>query len=153
MSTKTCTICGNPAYHVSPRGAHFRCEALNSDEANKDPSEKPVSLRPDHRKRNWLITGAVVLAAWAWTGFMGPGTMLNGIVAADECIRFAKEREVFKYGDFKVSDARNLRIRHSSWVVDVFAVGPDKKALESRTCVVDGDTIKITSMLENWYWR
>jgi len=104
-------------------------------------------------KRNWLIALGVLGAAWAYTGFMGPMTLLNGTMASNECVSFAKKKNVLSGNVY----ATNLRIRHSSWVVDVIGqsdgYGYRKGNIESRTCVVDGEFIKLVGLLEAPMWR
>jgi hypothetical protein len=100
---------------------------------------------------NFLIAGALLFGAWAYTGFMGPDTLLNGLTAKSECVDFAKRKNVFKEGhEIK---AVGMRIRSGKWVYDLVANAPGSKELESRTCVVDGNTIRIVSLLESGFWR
>ena len=119
-----------------------------------DPdSEPPVRLPKDKTPRNIVVVGFLVLLliGWAWTGFMGPSALVNGIGAADECVKFAKEKDVFQKND--QIRAVNMRIRSASWVYDLLAHEPDKTELRSRVCVVNGDAISIPSILEQGFYR
>jgi len=104
-------------------------------------------------KRNVLIVGAVLLAAWAYTGFMGPAALTSGITASTDCVKFAKEKNVVSGEVY----ATNLRIRHSAWAVDVIGkssgYGNKRGDIERRTCVVDGEFIRIVSMFEQMAWQ
>jgi hypothetical protein len=112
-------------------------------------AETALTTRPT--KRTAMIIGAVAFALWAYTGFMGPSALLNGTMASSECIKFAKEKDVFKNGD--MIDAVNLRIRNGAWVYDLHAHAPGSKSLEARTCVVDGNSIRLLGLLEAGFWR
>jgi hypothetical protein len=106
---------------------------------------------PRTEKRIYLGVVAAALGAWAFTGFMGPDTLVNGFFTHSECVRFAKEKNVFVFDDS--IQAVNFRTRGGKWVVDLIAHTPGKKEIKSRTCVVDGNTIQIVSLLQEGFWR
>jgi hypothetical protein len=108
---------------------------------------------PQARQLNWRNIGIAggLLAAWAYTGFMGPGTLMNGFIAKSECVRFAKEKNMAPAGD--IVEAWNLRIRNGKWVADVVGRSNSTKDLSSRVCVVDADSIVLPSLFENPFWR
>jgi hypothetical protein len=82
---------------------------------------------------------------------MSPATLINGIDIHEECVNFAKERNVFSPGD--EIEAVNLRMRHGNFVVDLDANAPGERALKSRTCVVGSNSICIVSIRESGFWR
>jgi hypothetical protein len=110
----------------------------------KLPRDRSIGLRP-------ILIGAVAFGAWAFTGFMSPGTLINGLVIHSECVDFAKRKDVFPSGD-KV-EAVNLRMRGGNFVVDLIAHPAGKTELQSRTCVMNSSSIRIVSMLESGFWR
>jgi hypothetical protein len=114
------------------------------------PGSKPVAHSSSINLAPFALLG-VLLAAWAYTGFMGPTTLLSGMFANEQCVRFAKER-VFTDPTLAVR-ATNLRIRNNSWVVTVIAAHAGSKDLSSRICVVDGETITLPSIFESGFWR
>ena len=97
-----------------------------------------------------FIVVGLTIAAWAYTGFMGPSALIAGTTVYDDCVEFAQDRNVFDGMNVR---AINLRIRHSGFVVDLIANKEGDKNLKSRTCVSHGTTIKIVSMLEAGFWR
>ena len=109
------------------------------------------SINRGSRPLNLKVIGLCLglFAAWAYTGFMGPNALLSGFIVHSQCIAFAKEKKIFK-GTTDI-EATNLRIRHSAWVVDLFA--REDTDLKHRTCVVDGQTILLASMLQDWMYK
>jgi hypothetical protein len=143
---------------------HLESE-LNDAVKSINSQQSSLQVQQGSRPLNLKVIGVglVIFAAWAYTGFMGPSAFLSVFQVHSECVRFAKEKEIFKvYGNRQQGyasrimdnvEAKNLRIRHSAWVVDLFAYDVAGKDLQHRTCVVDGQTIQITSMLQDWMFK
>jgi hypothetical protein len=126
---------------------NFKSKRVSHDEFLKQ--QRPMSKKA---KRNWIIAGVVLALAWAYTGFMGPSALLSYPMVHEQCIDFAKRKEIFGKGVTGRIEARNMRIRHSSWVVDLYAYDREGD-LSHRTCVVDGQTILLASMLQDWMYK
>jgi hypothetical protein len=115
--------------------------------------DNTIENRTSSNHPNWgriVFVGGLV-AAWAYTGFMNPSNLMNGLTTGEDCIKFAKERDATPAGD--VIEARDLRIRNGKWVVDVTGSSPPSKELHSRVCVRSSDTIMIPSIFEEPLWR
>jgi hypothetical protein len=101
--------------------------------------------------RNWASAGVVAIVAlgiWAISNHAGHRSFSY---VSQECVRFAKEREVFPSGhEIRAVD---LRTRNGKSVVDLIANAPGSKELQSRVCVIDTETIRIVSWLEQGFWR
>jgi hypothetical protein len=52
---------------------------------------------------------------------MSPGTLANGLVAQDECLRLAKEKNMMPPGE---QIDTYIRIKNSKWVVDIVGKTP-----------------------------
>jgi hypothetical protein len=98
-----------------------------------------------------IMIGLIAFAGWAYTGFMGPATLINGVAAESECVDFAKRKDVFP-SDHEITTT-DFRIRSSKWVVTLIAKAPGSRDVKSRTCVVDGGYVEITSILTEGFWR
>jgi hypothetical protein len=100
-------------------------EIVEADAAAKAQTQQQA--QPQQRSYNGrelrlnrgLVGRCAAARRWAWTGFMGPDAAFNGIDARAECVRFAREKNVFKQGD--LIEAVNMRIRNASWVYDLIA--------------------------------
>src|SRR5262249_6907108 len=53
--------------------------------AGKSPGQLPAFEGALFSKRTGLIVGGIILAAWAYTGFMGPSMLINGLLIDKQC--------------------------------------------------------------------
>jgi hypothetical protein len=119
--------------------------------------EKIANTKAEFRfvgnRRNLIIVGLLAFAGWAYTGFMAPTLLLEGLLGnvKSQCVEFAQEKNVFP-SNYEVR-AADLRIKNSKWVVDLNAHAPGSKELKSRTCVRSSGSIEITSILMEGFWR
>ncbi len=126
-------------------------ERLSHDEFVKQQS-KPKSK--GNTKAQWIVLG-VALAGWAYTGFMGPGTLLSGFTAVEQCIDFVERNQSkIGYGYSKPEKifAVEKRIRHGKWVVELGFREEGKSSFRSRVCTIGGGYITLESMLDTHHW-
>ena len=130
-------------------------EEINRSNAKSKLSFGTKSSPTPKRKRNlqWSAVGAVVFGAWAYTGFMGPITLLNGMFAKEECVRLANENKSRFFNEGQTIKAVDSWIKNGKWVVALGVFTEGKSAFTSRTCVVDGSHVRIVSLIEQGFWQ
>jgi hypothetical protein len=135
---------------------------VNTEEFLKRATEQqPVTVNAKKRFRvhpRAYITAAILVVVWAFYGFPSPETIFNRFTAADDCVKFAKEKADDIGWLNREITAGDVWFKNGRVVVELMATGTDynkggKRTLESRLCVVGGGMISLPAMLTSFQWR
>jgi hypothetical protein len=121
---------------------------------NASDAKASMSRRSGWRltRKGWAVI-ALILLAWAYTGFMSPFTLLDGPTAKEECLRFAKDNQYKStYTKPETIEVVDSWIKHGKWVVRLGYREEGKRGFTPRICVVGG-YIRLVSILENSSWE
>jgi hypothetical protein len=96
----------------------------------------------------YIIVCCTFLLLWGQAGYPHPWSALNVTINDQQCIDFAKERDVFNgKTNIKVGDRWK---KHSKSVLELIA--SDGPSVDSRLCVVSQDLVQIVAPIQEGFW-
>src|SRR5262245_42677944 len=122
--------------------------------SNIEATQQVIQNRRFKRNMQCILMGVGLFGLWAWSGFMSPITLLSGLDASGECVRFAEQHkdELAFFGKNKVK-AMETWTKNGKFVVELGFFEEGKSTYFPRICVVGNGYVQIVSVFENNAWR